>query len=193
MNLKITARDKNFLIAGGAALGLYLLIVLVAQPIYAAQKRADQQIQTKIEFIKKYYEILNQKPYYESKNRVNQQTRAALSRKFLSENNTSLATAGLQKILEGFARQSGVTVERVRVEKTKTLQQVPAVPIELTLRSNLRNLTQFVFRLENFEKFLLVEEIVTRRINKADPEELQTRILVTGFIKPTDTAAPHKI
>ena len=67
---------------------------------------------------------------------------------------------------------------------------MPAVPIGMTLRSNLKNLSQFIFRLENAEKFLVVEEIVTRRTNKSDPEELQTRILIDGFtqeLKPEGT------
>jgi hypothetical protein len=38
-------------------------------------------------------------------------------------------------------------------------------------------------RIENHEKFLVVEELRSRRINKKEPEDLQTRLLITGFIK----------
>jgi len=185
MTLQVTPRDKKLLIACGAVLGVYLLTVFALQPIFAAQQRIDRQIQSKIEFITKYYEILNQRSYYEAKNNTNQQNRAALGRKFLNETKPGLAAASLQKILEGFAQRSGVTVEQVRVEKSKILEETPAVPIEMSIRSNLRSLTQFISQLENFEKFLLVEEIVIRRINKSDPEELQTRILINGFIQET--------
>ena len=185
MTLQVTPRDKKLLVACGAVLGVYLLTVFALQPIFAAQQRIDRQIQSKIEFITKYYEILNQRSYYEAKNNTNQQNRAALGRKFLNETKPGLAAASLQKILEGFAQRSGVTVEQVRVEKSKILEETPAVPIEMSIRSNLRSLTQFISQLENFEKFLLVEEIVIRRINKSDPEELQTRILINGFIQET--------
>lgn len=190
MNLKITPRDKKFLAAGGAFLGVYLLIVWVIQPIYAKQKNVDQQIQNKIQFIQKYYEILNQKSYYQAKDQANKRTRIILTRKFLNETQPGLAAASLQKLIKGFAMQSGVKIEQVRVEKPKIIEQMPAVPVGMTLRSNLKNLSQFIFRLENSEKFLVVEEIVTRRTNKSDPEELQTRILVNGFIqklKPKNT------
>jgi hypothetical protein len=183
MNLKVTPRDKKFLMVGGVILGVYLLAVWVVEPIYAKQKRVDQKIQTKIQFIQKYHEILNHDSYYKSKQIANDRTRIILGKKFLNETKPGLAAAGLQKIIKGFALQSRVKIEQVRVEKTKEINQMPAVPISITLRSSLRNLSEFVFRMENAEKFLVVEEIVTQRINKSNPEELKTRLLVSGFIQ----------
>lgn len=183
MNLKVTPRDKKFLITGGVILGVYLLTVWVVEPIYAQQKRVDQKIQNKIQFIQKYHEILNHDSYYKSKQIANERTRIILGKKFLNETQPGLAAAGLQKIIKGFAQQSRVKIEQVRVEKAKEINEMPAVPIKLTLRSSLRNLSEFVFRLENAEKFLVVEEIITQRINKSNPEKLKTRLLVSGFIQ----------
>ena len=193
MKLNITPRDKKFLIVGGAAVGAYLLVTLVIQPVYAKHQSRDREIQNKIQFIKKYYEILNNKPYYESKNQANQRTRVTLARKFLNETQPGLAAAGLQKMVEDFARQSGVTIEQVRVEKPKTIENMPAIPIGMTLRSDLNNLSKFIFRMENSVKFLVVEEISTRKINKTDPEILQTRLLVNGFIQELSPQKTPKI
>ena len=183
MNLKITPRDKKFLTVGGVIVGVYLLAVWVVEPIYAKQKRVDQKIQNKIQFIQKYHEILNHDSYYKSKQIANERTRSILGRKFLNETQPGLAAAGLQKIIKGFALQSRVKIEQVRVGKTKEINKMSAIPINITLRSSLRNLSEFVFRMENAEKFLVVEEIVTHRINKSNPEELKTRLLVSGFIQ----------
>ncbi|MCH8312603.1 MAG: hypothetical protein IID17_06420 [Nitrospinae bacterium] len=183
MKLKITPRDKKFLIGGGVILGIYLLAVWVIQPVYAQQKLMDQKIQNKIQFIQKYYEILNQDSYYKAKRIANERTRIILAKKFLNETQPGLAAARLQKIIKGFALQSRVKIEQVRVEKAKLIDQMPAVPISMTLRSSLRNLTEFIYRMENSEKFLVVEEITTQRINKSNPEELKTRLLVSGFIQ----------
>jgi len=183
MNLKITPRDKKILLGGGVIVGVYLLAVWVVQPIYAKQKRMDQKISNKIQFIQKYYEILNHDSYYKSKQIANERTRIFLSKKFLNETQPGLAAAKLQKIIKGFALQSRVKIQQVRVEKTKAIDQMPAVPISVTLRSSLRNLSEFVYHMENSEKFLVVEEITTQRINKSNPEELKTRLLVSGFIQ----------
>lgn len=183
MKPKITPRDKKFLIGGGVIVGIYLLSVWVIQPVYEKQKRVDQKIQNKIQFIQKYYEILSQDSYYNAKKTANKRTRIVLAKKFLNETQPGLAAARLQKIIKGFALQSRVKIEQVRVEKAKVIDQMPAVPISMTLRSSLRNLSEFVYRMENSEKFLVVEEITSQRINKSNPEELKTRLLVSGFIQ----------
>ncbi len=183
MKPKITPRDKKFLVGGGVIVGIYLLSVWVIQPIYEKQKVVDQKIQNKIQFIQKYYEILGQDSYYNAKKAANERTRIILAKKFLNETQPGLAAARLQKIIKGFALQSRVKIEQVRVEKAKVIDQMPAVPISMTLRSSLRNLSEFVYRMENSEKFLVVEEITSQRINKSNPEELKTRLLVSGFIQ----------
>jgi len=183
MKPNITPRDKKFLVGGGVIVGIYLLSVWVIQPIHEKQKRVDQKIQNKIQFIQKYYEILSQDSYYNAKKAANERTRIILAKKFLNETQPGLAAARLQKIIKGFAQQSRVKIEQVRVEKAKVIDQMPAVPISMTLRSSLRNLSEFVYRMENSEKFLVVEEITSQRINKSNPEELKTRLLVSGFIQ----------
>ncbi len=183
MKLKVTPRDKKFLIAGSVMVGIYLLAVWVIQPIHLEQKHMDQEIQNKTQFIQKYHEILSQDSYYNAKKIANERTRMTLARKFFNETQPGLAAAGLQKIVRDFALQSRVKIEQVRVEKSKVIDQMPTVPISVTLRSSLRNLSEFIFRMENSEKFLVVEEITTQRINKSNPEELKTRLLVSGFIQ----------
>ncbi len=179
----LTERDKKFLIAGGLAVIVFLLIQFVVEPVVRMQDRAEQRIQNKIQFIERYYEILNRKSYYESKKAEIQKLNQTLNRRFLEETKPGLAAAGLQKLLEGFAARTSVPIERVRVEKPKRVNGLLGVPIEFTVRTSLRNLVQFIHQIESHEKFLVVEELATRRINKTDPEELQARLLVHGFIR----------
>ena len=42
-------------------------------------------------------------------------------------------------------------------------------------------------RIENHQKFLIVEEFLSRRINKQEPEDLLTRLTITGFIKELES------
>ena len=73
------------------------------------------------------------------------------------------------------------------MEKPKFISGILAIPIEITVRSNLRNLALFIMRIENDQKFLIVEEFRSMRTNKQEPEDLQTRLLVTGFIKELES------
>jgi len=184
---KLSERDKRFLMVGAAAVTLYVLTQFVIQPFMASQARLDGTIESRIQFIKKYYEILNQKPYYDAKSGSNQAIAARLSERFLDENQAGLAAASLQKILEELAGQAGVNIDRARIEKTKPLGGLLAVPVEITIRSDLKSLSQLIHRIENHRKFLVVENLVSHRVNKTGEESLKTNLLVLGFIRETET------
>ena len=182
MTLNIGKRDKIFLIGGGVFVACYLLFFLVAEPIYKKQISIDEKIKDKINFIEKYYEVLNHTSYYQAKEVANKNTKTTLQKRFFNDKEPGLAAAGLQKLLQGFSR-GAVTIEKTRVEKPKYVSRILAVPVEITVRSSLKNLALFLMRIENHEKFLVIEELRSRRINKKEPEDLQTRLLITGFIK----------
>ena len=182
MTLNIGKRDKAFLVGGGIFVACYLLFFLVVEPIYKKQIRIDKKIKDKINFIEKYYEVINQASYYKAKKAANKNTNTTLQKRFFSEKEPGLAAASLQRLLQGFSR-GAVTIEKTRVEKPKYMARILAVPVEITVRSSLKNLALFLMRIENHGKFLVVEELRSRRINKKEPEDLQTRLLITGFTK----------
>ncbi len=182
MTSNLTQRDKNFLIGGGIFVACYLFFFFAAEPIYKKQMQVNGKIKDQINFIQKYYEVLNQTSYYQEKDKANKSTQVTLQKRFFSEKQPGLAAASLQKILEGFSVRT-VAIERARVEKPKYIEGMLAVPVEITVRSSLKNLALFLMRIENHEKFLIIEELRSRRTNKTEPEDLQTRMLITGFIK----------
>ena len=182
MTLNIGSRDKKFLIGGGIFITCYFFFFFVAQPVYEKQIIINGKIQDKINFIEKYYEVLNQTSYYQAKETTNKNIKITLQKNFLTEKEPGVAAAGLQKLLQGFS-QGTVTIEKTRVEKPKFIQGILAIPVEVTVHSNLKNLALFLMRIENHQKFLIVEEFRSRRTNKQEPENLQTRLLVTGFIR----------
>lgn len=189
----LNPRDKKALMLGGSAILAYAFFAFVAQPVFLKNKDIDQKIRSKILFIKKYYDILNQKAYYEQKLKASKGIQTALSRRFLTPEKPALAAASLQKILEGYAQQTAVNIESARIEKTKYVQQLLAVPIEINIRSNLRDLARFIYLIENHQKFMVVEEMAARRVNSKGLEELQTRLLVLGFIQKLVKTPAKKI
>jgi len=184
--MNINQRDKNVLLAGFIFTACYLLFFFVVEPIYKKQIKANNIIKSKIQFIQKYYEVLNQKAYYQKKENELRITNTSLTRRFLKEKQTGLAAASLQKLIESFSSGT-VNIERTKVEKAKYMEGLLAVPIEISIRSNLKSLSMFLMRIENNEKFLIIEEFQSRRVNKTDPEDIQTRLVITGFIQTLET------
>ena len=179
----ITSRDKKSLVIGGAFIMLYLLFIFIAKPKYKESLLVNQKIQDKIIFIQKYYEVLSQKDYYKAKGVENKSINTTLNQRFLSKVKPSLAASEHQGLLEQLANKTGVNIIRFRVDKPKYTERLLTISTEVTIRSKLRNLTNFMHLLESNQKFMVIEKILLQRINKTDLEELQAQLTVSGFIK----------
>ena len=185
--IQIIPRDKKILLAGGIFVVFLLLFVVIAEPTYLENKKAEQKIKEKILFIQKYYEILNQKSYYQAKNIKNKKIRTTLNQRFFNQANPTLAASEKQRLIESLSNQTGVNIIRFRVDKPKYMESLLTISTKVTIRSKLRNLTKFINILENHQKFMVIEEMAIQRINKTDLEELQAQLTISGFIKVMET------
>jgi Type II secretion system (T2SS), protein M subtype b len=200
MNQNRTLREKIILAMAGCLILAFVFFEYVGEPLYLKQKRQEQKIENKILFISKYHEILNQKSYYREKVKANQRLSAELRKLFLSASpplaksgllaklfppplQPALAAAGLQKSLEDKARKTRVNLVQVKTEKTKYMEGLLTIPVRITVKSSLEKLSRFIRMIESDNKFLVIEELVIRRINKREPEQLESRLLVNGFIQ----------
>lgn len=193
MSWNRTLREKLILILCGALILAFAFVEFVGKPIYLKQKAQKQMIENKIFFITKYYENLNQKDYYREKKKTSQKLSAQLNKMFLSPHQPALAAADLQKLLEGKAQKTRINLIQVKTEKAKYMEGLLTIPVKVTVKSTLAGLSKFVHSIENDEKFLVVEELTIRRINKKDPEQLESRLLVNGFIQQRKSERPKKI
>lgn len=178
-----TTREKVILTLTGAVVLAFVFVEYIGEPLYLKQKNQQQKIENKILFIDKYHEILNQKDYYQEKEQVNKKLTVHLAKIFLSPSQPALAAAGLQKSLEDKAKKSRVHLVQVKVEKAKFMEDLLTVPIKITVKSSLEGLTRLIWSIENDEKLLVVEELVVQRRNKKEPEQLESHLLVNGFIQ----------
>ena len=201
MSQRRTFRENIILTLAGSLALTYGFVEFIGEPLYLKQKGQEQKIESKILFITKYHEILNQKSYYREKERANQRLSVELAKLFLSPQQSTLtlagllaklfpsppqpalAAAGLQKSLEDKALKTRVHLVRVKTEKTKYIENLLTVPVQITVKSSLEKLSRFIRLIENDEKFLVIEELMIRRINKKEPEQLESRLLVNGFIQ----------
>jgi Tfp pilus assembly protein PilO len=183
MSQNRTLREKIVLALAGSMVLVYVFVEYVGEPLYMKQKRQEQKIESKILFINKYHEILNQTEYYREKEQGNETLSIQLEKLFLPPSQPALAAAGLQKSLEDKARRTRVNLVQVKTEKTKYTEYLLTVPVRITVKSSLEKLSRFIRLIESDEKFLVIEELVIRRINKKEPEQLESRLLVNGFIQ----------
>lgn len=184
---QITSRDKKVLLAGGSFIIMWLTFMFIAQPIYQETNKLKKEIQGKILFIQKCYEILNQKKYYKTISTKNKLLRTSIDQRFSNQTKPALAASEQQRLIEKLSSESGVNIIRFRVDKPKYVETLLTISTKVTIRSKLRHLVNFIHMLESNQKFMVIEEITVQRINKTDLEELQAQLTVNGFIKAIET------
>ena len=84
MSQNRTLREKIVLALAGSLVLTYVFVEYVGEPLYLKQKSQEQKIESKILFITKYHEILNQTAYFREKEETNQRLSAQLEKLFLS-------------------------------------------------------------------------------------------------------------
>ena len=80
MSQSRTVREKIILTLAGSLVLTYIFVEFVGEPLYMKQKGQEQKIESKILFISKYHEILNQTVYYREKEQANQRLSVQLEK-----------------------------------------------------------------------------------------------------------------
>ena len=191
--IQITSRDKKVLFAGGTFIVFWLLFTFVAQPVHQENTRTNQKIHDKILFIQKCYEILNQKSYYNAKNKENKLLRTTRDQRFFNQTKPALAASEQQHLIENLSNQTGVNIIRFRVDKPKYLEGLLSISTKVTTRSKLRNFINLIHMLESNQKFMIIEEMSIQRVNETDLEELEAQLTVSGFIQSMETGKKKTI
>ena len=102
----------------------------------------------------------------------------------------SLAAAEVQEIVTSVANAAGGQIKTVRVLPPEPLrrQSFLAIPVEVTLHSSMRELTQLLYRLDGSAKLLRISKMEIKPLGRqarrgATPETLSTTLTVEGFAR----------
>ena len=187
-----SVREKVILTLAGSLALAFGFVEYIGEPLYLKQKAQERKIESKILFITKYHQYLNQKVYYREKEQASKKLSEQLSELFLSPSQPALAAAGLQKMLEDKAKHSNVHLVQVKTEKSQVLNSMISIPVRITVKSSLEKLSRFIKSIESDQNFLVVKELVIRRRNKKEPEQLESHLTVSGFIQQEPKGKPRQ-
>ena len=192
--MKVTSREKLFIIIGIAAMGA-VAIFYAASTLMPDGEDLSQKVDLKKRMLRSQRETLSREDTY--KTRVEQykkQLEQDMTR-LLPGDNASLAAAELQKIIRDFADQSGVEITQRNVLPEKKVQDIlTRVSIRVDTNCNPEQLVNFLASIENHEKLLKVDEMNISSIRIARRFEIRPSLTISGYIpakeeKPTEKPA----
>jgi hypothetical protein len=100
----------------------------------------------------------------------------------LSEQDSALAAANLQKTLDVFAKESNMEIQNKKARNPSDFDIFREISVELNLKGTMRQLHEFLFKIEfKVPKLLAIRRLEIRVDNYRDPREVFTKIVVAGF------------
>ena len=180
--MKITSREKRVILIGvciASAVAIYFALTLLlpnrgtlAQDVFLKKRMLLRQRETltREEVYKKHIE----------------QYRGHLEKErtlLLPGNNPNVAGAELQRILKDFADQSGVEITQKNILPERKIQDLlTKVSVRIDINCNPEQLVQFLTAIENYEKYLKIDECMINGFRIQKRFEIRPSLTIAGYI-----------
>jgi hypothetical protein len=192
--LKITAKEKRYIVMGAVVVVAGLAFYGLSQ-LMENRAKVIRTLDNKKQLLLKQRDILNReascKKQLELFKKQLQSDRSLL----LPGDNTNVASSDLGKIIEDFANGSGVeiTLKTPQAEK-KIDDKLIRVSVQIQANCILDQLVQFLTAIENYDKFLIVNELTISSgyrssilsPGSAPQKRLNPSLVISGFINAPD-------
>jgi len=185
--LDISKRDKKFLMIGGLAVVLFLIINYVISPFIESENDIQEGTEQKEMLLQKYERVINQRGEIEKKLAKMKREQSDLNKKLLKGSTPSLAAAEMQKMLENISKKYDLELKSVKVKDAEESGEFLAIPLEIRLTTDLNSTRKFLADLEKNSKYLIIPKLKISVKNQRDPKEVIVTLVVTGFFMKKDT------
>lgn len=190
--MRVSAREKKFLIGGGAitlaGLILYLGVVMVP-----SRELLSKEVETKKRALLRQREMVGREDFYRARVEEYKQRLKQDHTRLLPGDNPSIAGAELQRVLKSLADQSGVEVIRRDIQPSQKLQD-NLVKVAVRIETNCvpEQLVQFLAAVENYDKFLSVDELAITSFRIQKRWEIRPSVVVAGLIAAVENKSEDK-
>jgi type II secretory pathway component PulM len=187
--VKISTRDRQFLIVGGI-IAIAVIVVYVA-PLLLPQD-LSATVENKKNYLQKQREMIGQEESLKARIAQDQQRIARDLDQLLPGDNPSAAGPALQKVLQDFADAVQVEISRKTILPQQQLSDnLTKVTVQVDVNCNLDQLVRLIGAIENYDKFLKVDELFIQPMGPRSKDQIRPSLKVAGFVAtPTPAAKP---
>lgn len=190
--MKVSAREKKFLIVGGCVVGLSILLYVVLG-MDVNREGLSKTVESKKRILARQREVIAKEALYKARADQYRQRLVQDRTRLLNGDNPSIAGAELQKLLKDFADKNGVEILRKDTQREQKLQDnLMKVSVRVEINCIPEQLTQFLAAVENYEKFLTVDELAINSFRIQKRYEIRPSITVSGYIAGVPEKAAEK-
>jgi len=143
----------------------------------------DDTVDLKKKTLLRQRETLYLEGVYESQLQLYENRIQANRARLLPGENPNVAGAELLKTLTNFADRSGVEITQKSVLKEEKVEnQLLKISARLVTRCEMEQLVQFLTEIENYDKFLTIDEFMIRAARGRADSEMRPNLTISGYI-----------
>lgn len=182
--MKVSGRNRRSVVLGGSVIALILLLMFVILPFFDRIGTREDDIAGNLQLIRRYTKAIEdaQAGAAGADSDIQARLRQVEQRLFKAQT-VQLAAADIQKIVDGTARQSDLSIRTVRVMDSEAVDAFIAVPIQVIFESDLTRLIKFITAIEDNRKLLTIPELQIRVKNRRQPREIMVTMKIAGYMK----------
>jgi len=187
--MKVNAREKKILYAGiviAAAIMIYYGATLFSPG--DGESLADK-VATQENLLRRYKELIAREESYKKQIEFAETDIEKIRARLLPGNTATSAGMELQRILDGFAEQSGVLITNKSPQperKVTDSDSLTKISVRVQLDCRIEDLVDFLIAIKNYDKFLRVEDIVINTQTSTQTRQMIIRrplsMVIAGYI-----------
>jgi hypothetical protein len=154
-------------------------------PILGNFSSLQEEIRLKEKQIQKYRKMLEERNVLEKRLISLNRSLERVEGMLLEGETSALAAVDIQNTLNKMAKKSEIQIQSMRVLKPEKKEEdfYISIPVQVTLRSSIRQLKEIIYEIEAAQKILRIRDIRTRVLRGKDKELIQSTLTVQGFMK----------
>ncbi len=186
-----TAREKKVIVAG--AVVVLAVLAYYATTLLPSNEELGRTVELKKKMLLKQRETLAREEIYKSRLEQGKRRLEQHMTRLLPGENPNVAGAELQKILTDMAAQSSVDITQKNILPARKAEDgLQKVSVRIDTTCTPQQLVQFLTAIENYEKFLTIDEFTITGIRMQRKYEIRPSLTISGYIASTETKPAEK-
>ncbi len=177
------SRRERRLAFAALVVAAFVIFKLMVTPLLERRRSLDESLEAKSELIARYEDVLQGVEGLKTEQKRLVEIIDELERSLLSATTPTLASAELQSILEGLARQRGVRVQSVKTLRPEDSGDYTKILVEITLSSEIRPLLELLYDIENHPRTLSIVQMNIRPMGRGENQALRTVLRVRAGLR----------
>ncbi len=181
---KLSKRDKRALTLLGALAVVLLVVFAVVLPFYSAKSGVAKELEEKEQLLGRYVQVLQEEGNYQFELSQLDRVLNGYRQRLLDTQDISMATVQPEEVVRTLAAENGIQVTRSNpLQEREVGGNYVKITLQINLRSNMPQLTGFLYAISAHPKFLLVENFFLNSLRSQNQVRIQPRMNVSGFIR----------